>query len=173
MVQSKNKPRGLHHDRLDRSVRTWILNFVMCWFALGGLCNVVVGVASFSSKVRVHLHGEPVETPTQRFQLIAESAVVSVIGFTYMLWRKKWQFRLSTLFILTVLWCVVFAAVSVVSPDNFASSISIALIGLVMLCYCIYWANSQGGSVSTTDFRESTTQGTTDCPLRISGKESR
>lgn len=173
MVQSKNRPPGLHHDRLDRSVRTWILNFVMCWFALGGLCNVVIGAASYSSDVPMNLHGKPIENATQRFQWTAESAVLSAIGFTFMLWRKKWQFRLSTLFILTVVWCVVFASVSVLRPNDFASTIPFALIGLAMFCYCIYWANSLRAGVSLTGFREPTTQETTDCPPRVSGKECR
>lgn len=151
MVQDPNLSRSVRHVRRGRSVAYWILNFLMCWLALVGLWNVVVGIASFAFDTYLHLFGKEVVTTAQRLQWIALYSTFSAIGFTYMIWRNKWQFRINTLLILAVLWCIFFATAALTKSESIVSFFLTGVMALVLFYYCVCWANQQQSKISTPE----------------------
>jgi hypothetical protein len=119
----------------------WIVDFLMCWIALCGLANVAVGIASFHFKINLSIFGEPIEAPVQRFSWIALYLAVSIVGFTYMLWRNRWRFQLLTLLKVPILWCVIFASVAMIPQLPVIGVVAFLTCTLFIFSYAIYWAS--------------------------------
>jgi hypothetical protein len=123
-----------------KHVRFWIPDCILCWFALCGMANAAVAVASFTNtERRAQFVQEIWGTPAQRLTYIAISTTISATGFTYMLWRYRWRYRLLTLFKIALSWFAMFAAV--------ATNITIGMlvIGVLIFAYTIYWASQPKG----------------------------
>jgi hypothetical protein len=105
----------------------------MCWLALCGLGNAAAIAALFTDrKMHFQLFGQLLDSPSQRILGIAFYFLMSAVGFTYMLWRYHWRYRLSTLLKIAVLWCVVLAALK-------ATPWSIAVFGVLAFWYTVNW----------------------------------
>ena len=116
-----------------RTIALGVADFIMCFFALGGLLDAALGVAFFTDEnVRFRLPWQVLESPTQRMEWIAFYSATSLVGFAYMLWRYRWRCRLSTLFKIMALCCVAIAA--------FKTAVwSVPVFGLWVFGYTVTW----------------------------------
>jgi hypothetical protein len=133
-------PTDGYFARPQRRATSYIGDFVMCWLALCGLLNAAAGAAFFTDKkMQFRLFEQWLESPAQRMEWIGFYSAMSVVGFTYMLWRYRWRYRLSTLFKIAVLWCVALAALK-------TTPISMAVFGILAFGYTVIWSCRSKGS---------------------------
>ncbi len=127
-------PTDRYFARPKRRAASYVADFVMCWLAPCGLGNAAAGVAFFTDeKIHFRLFEQRLESPAQRIECVAVYAVMSVVGFTYMLWRYRWRYRLSTLFKIVALWCVVLGALK-------TTPIFMAVFGTLAFAYAVAWS---------------------------------
>jgi hypothetical protein len=134
--QSSEPPTDRYVSRSWKTIAFPFADFVLCGLALCGLVNTAAGFAAFNARTNSQLseHGLTT-TATQKLEWIAIFAVVSAFGFTYMLWRYHWRYRLSTLFKIGAFWCIALAA----ATTNTAFAIWIG--GQLVLAYAIIWSS--------------------------------
>jgi membrane protease YdiL (CAAX protease family) len=140
-----DQPRIMLDDR-DRakSRARRVVDFLMCWTALGAMVNVAVGAASFVLDINLILFGLPITSSTQRWQWIGIYLAWSAVGFTYMLWRQSWRCRLSDLLILVTFLCAVFALMPALQGDRTIQGPLVVIgIGIFALVYSWRWSRTR------------------------------
>jgi len=104
----------------------------MCWFALCGLVGVAFVLMSFAVPVDAGSFTDT--TLTGKVVEIAKDAILSAVGFSYMLQRYHWRYRLSTLLRIAVFWCVVLALLAT------NSVLALTIIVALVFAYAVIWA---------------------------------
>jgi hypothetical protein len=121
---------------LKKTTGFWIADFFFCWLSLGGLWNTAVVVVSFNmTGIKMQLFGQPIETTAQRIICLVYYAIMSAVGFTYMLWRYHWHYRLLTLINIGFSWFIMLAAAT---ANILMATIAISII---IFMYVIYWSS--------------------------------
>ena len=115
-----------------RVIGRWLADFVMCWFALCGLVGVAFVLMSFAVPVDAGSFTDT--TLTGKVVEIAKDAILSAVGFSYMLQRYHWRYRLSTLLRIAVFWCVVLALLAT------NSVLALTIIVALVFAYAVIWA---------------------------------
>jgi hypothetical protein len=100
-----------------------------------------VFLASFNPKIRPDVLGMAPRTHVvaRTVECILMFSAMSAIGFSYMLWRYHWRYRLLTLFKIAMFWGVILAAITISVMFTIYASIPL------MLAYAFVWSFRRKG----------------------------